>query len=302
MFIDIHAHITYKNYRDFSKRILHRPGFDVDVLLKRMDMEGIEKSVVLPLMNAEVIDYYGCAGNQEVLDACREHPDRLIPFCGIEPRSMTVWHKKKEPYSIFNLLSIYKDLGCRGIGEACAAVRVDDERYAVVYEAAAELDMPLLFHFQPVGGHSYGAWDEFHLPGLERMLKRFPRTVFIGHSTCFWTELSGDLTEAEREGYMKKPYTKKGRIWELLAKYPNMRCDISAGSGAHALECDPEHGAEFLNTFADQLYFGTDRFSAPDEPVPPQIPLLNSWKAEGKISAEVYEKITHLNAEKLLKL
>ena len=302
MFIDIHAHITYGNYPDFCRRILNRTGFDEKTLLKRMDREGIGRSVVLPLMNAEAVDYYGAAGNQEVLDACGRHPDRLIPFCCVEPRSLMIRKEKNRPDSIKNLLSVYKDLGCRGIGEICGAIPVDDERYAVIFDAAGELNMPLLFHFQKRDGHSYGALDDFHLPGLEKMLKRFPDTVFIGHSAAFWSELSGDIPETMREDYLTKPYAVKGRLWELFRMYPNLRGDISAGSGACAISCDPVRGPEFLETFQDQLYFGTDRFTSAEEPVPPQIPLLNNWKASGTLSSGAYEKITHRNAEKLLDL
>ena len=179
---------------------------------------------------------------------------------------------------------------------------VDDERYATIYEAAGELNMPLIFHFQRPGGTSYGAFDEFHLPGLERMLQRFPKTRFLGHSMAFWSELSGDVEEKDSEKYLREPYKNKGRLWELFEKYPNLGGDISAGSGAFAFSCDPEHGAEFMEKFQDQLYFGTDRFTSLDEPMPPQIALLDEWKNQGRISATAYEKISHVNAEKLLSL
>lgn len=302
MFIDIHTHITYRDFTEFASGILNRPAFDEDVLLKRMDMEGIDKSVVLPLVNPEVLDRYGCAGNQEVIQACRRHPDRLIPFCAVDPRSMLIWGEKGAPGSMYNLLKIYKEMGCKGVGEVCGSIPIDDDRYGVIYEAAGELGMPLIFHIQKPGGHTYGATDLFHLTGFEKMLAKYPNTVFIGHSMAFWSEISGDVVEADREKYLKGAYTKKGRLWELFAKYPNLRGDISAGSGAYALKCDPEHGAEFMNKFQDQLYFGTDRFSSIDEPIPPQKPMMDELLAAGRISNEVYEKISHLNAEKLLNL
>ncbi|MBE6368927.1 MAG: hypothetical protein E7056_02055 [Lentisphaerae bacterium] len=302
MFIDIHTHITYQDCPELAYGILGRPPFDVDVLLKRMDLEGIDKSVVLPLVNPEVLDRYGVAGNQEVIRACKAHPDRLIPFCAVDPRSMLVWGKKGTPGSMYNLLKIYREMGCLGIGEVCGTIPVDDERYGVIFEAAGELNMPLIFHIQRITGHNYGAADEFHLPGFERMLQKYPDTVFIGHSMAFWTEISGEVPESESEGYLYNPYTKKGRLWELFEKYPNIGGDISAGSGAYALSCDPVHGPEFMEKFQDKLYFGTDRFSAIDEPIPPQKPLMDKWLAEGKISQTAYDKISHLNAQKLLNI
>lgn len=302
MFIDIHSHITYQNFPEFASRFLNRPPFDVNILLKRMDMEGIEKSVVLPLSNPEVMDRYGVAGNQEVILACRRHPDRLIPFCAVDPRSMVIWGKKDQQESMYNLLKIYQDLGCRGVGEVCGSIPVDDERYATIFDAAGDLGMPLIFHFQRIDGPDYGVTDDFHLPRFEKMLQRFPETIFIGHSMAFWSEISGDVPESQREDYLAGAYSQKGRLWELFEKYPNLGGDISAGSGAFAFSCDPEHGAEFMEKFQDQLYFGTDRFTSLDEPMPPQIALLDEWKNQGRISATAYEKISHVNAEKLLSL
>ncbi len=302
MFIDIHTHITYPDFPEFAAGILDRPPFTEEILLKRMDMEGIEKSVVLPLINPEVLDRYGCAGNQDVLRACRRHSDRLIPFCAVDPRSMLIRGEKGARGSMYNLLKIYKELGCKGIGEVCGSIPIDDPRYGIIYEAAGELDMPLIFHIQRPGGHTYGATDEFHLPGFEKMLAQYPDTVFIGHSMAFWSEISGDVTEADREKYLKSAYGRKGRLWELFSRYPNLRGDISAGSGAYALSCDPVHGAEFMEKFQDQLYFGTDRFSSIDEPIPPQKPLMDQWLNEGLISQQTYEKISHKNAEKLLNI
>ena len=302
MFIDIHTHITYRDFPEFAAGIMNKVPFDEEVLLKRMDMEGIDKSVVLPLVNPEVLDRYGCAGNQEVINICKQHSDRLIPFCAVDPRSMLIYGTKGTPGCMYNLLKIYRDLGCKGIGEVCGSIPIDDDRYGVIYEAAGELNMPLIFHIQRPGGHTYGALDEFHLTGFEKMLKKYPQTTFIGHSMAFWSEISGEVVEADSEKYLQKPYTVKGRLWELFEKYPNLGGDISAGSGAFALKCDPEHGAEFMNKFQDQLFFGTDRFSSIDEPIPPQKPLMDQWKSEGRISNEVYEKISHLNAEKLLNL
>ena len=149
MFIDIHTHITYGDCPELAARIMNRPPFDVDVLLKRMDMEGLDKSVVLPLINPEVLDRYGCAGNQEIIAACKKHPDRLIPFCSVDPRSLLVWGSREGRGCMYNLLQIYKDLGCKGIGEVCGSIPVDDDRYGVIYEAAGELNMPLIL--LPVG-------------------------------------------------------------------------------------------------------------------------------------------------------
>lgn len=302
MFIDIHAHITYGDYPEFARTILGRPGFDVNVLLRRMDFEGIEKSVVLPLVNAEVLDRYGVAGNQEVLKSCQRHPDRLIPFCCVDPRNMLYTHQAdaRKHGGFYKLLKLYRDLGCRGIGEVCGSIAIDDPRYQEIYGAAGELRMPLVFHFQPFGGYSYGVNDDLHLPGLERMLKMFPETHFIGHSMAFWSEIAGDVNDSNRENYGTTEYSEVGELWRLFATYKNLGGDISAGSGAAAFSRDEKHGLEFFERFQDQLFFGTDRFSAEDEPMPPQIPMMNGWLADKKISSTVYDKVASGNFLKIM--
>ncbi|QSH41203.1 amidohydrolase family protein [Lentisphaerota bacterium ZTH] len=294
MWIDIHTHITYQDYPEF-RRILKREPFTAEILIRKMDIDGIDKSVVLPLNNPECMDYYGVAGNQEVISQCRRFPDRLIPFCNVDPRIMM---NQNADSTIIELLKIYKELGCLGIGEMCASLPVDDARYQRLYAAAGQLSMPIIFHFKDKDRVGYGAIDELGLPRLEKMLKMFPDTVFLGHSQCFWNELDADIDNISRQEYVRGEIKNRGRLWKLFAKYPNLYGDCSSGSGYIALSRDPK-GYEFIEKFKDQICFGTDRFSSLNEPVPEIISYLKEAVAEAKISGEAFEKITHLNFEKL---
>ena len=49
-----------------------------------MDINGIEKSVVLPLIAPEEEDCYYTT--EQALDDCAKHPDRLISFANMDPR------------------------------------------------------------------------------------------------------------------------------------------------------------------------------------------------------------------------
>jgi len=87
---------------------------------------------------------------------------------------------------------------------------------------------------------------------------------------------------------------------ELLIKYPNLYADLSAGSGFNAISRDYEYGIKFLEEFQNKLVFGTDICRHGQE-----APIANYIKTllkEGRISQSAYDKITHLNAERLLKL
>ena len=51
-----------------------------------------------------------------------------------------------------------------------------------------------------------------------------------------------------------------GKLIEMLRKYPNLYCDLSAGSGCNALKRDPEFAVEFLTEFQDRVLYGRDYF------------------------------------------
>jgi predicted TIM-barrel fold metal-dependent hydrolase len=295
MIIDIHTHITYENFPEFG-RLLNRAPFTADILLKRMDMEGIDKSVLLPLVHPECLDYYGVAGNQECMEAARKHPDRFIAFCNVDPRSMMNQFED----GLRNLLELYIDLGCKGIGEMCASLLLDDEQYQRLFHHAGELGLPIIFHFKSLKSPSYGAIDDLGMPRLEKMLKMFPKTIFLGHSPCFWNELDADITDDNREGYVKGTIKNKGRLWELFEKYPNLYGDCSAGSAYTAISRDSK-GYEFLEKFNSKVCFGTDRFTSIDEPIPPILNYLKDAVAVGNISKSAYENIMHRNAEKIIR-
>ena len=290
MLIDIHTHITYEKFPEFARTFLGRGPFTADVLLRRMDLEGIDRSVLLPLNSPENMDFYGVAGNTDCIEAARKHPDRFDTFCNVDPRAMFNTADGK----IRKLLEVFKDLGCKGIGEICAALPVDDERYIRLFQIAGELKMPLIFHFQRYDTGSYGAIDESGLPRLQKALALAPQTIFLGHSPHFWNEIDGDLTDEEKNGYPRNPYNKKGILWEMFEKFPNLYGDCSAGSAFKALSKDPK-GYEFLERFHTKVCFGTDRFTGINEPHPPIIAYLKKGLETGKLSQKAWEAITHGN-------
>jgi hypothetical protein len=295
MIIDIHAHITYGRFPEFST-LLGRKPFTADILLRRMDIEGIDKSVLLPLISPECLASYGVCGNMECIEAARKHPDRFISFCNIDPRSMM----NADDNGIMRLIKAYQELGCRGIGEMCASLQIDDIRYQRLFHNAGEAGMPIIFHFKPEGSTSYGAIDDLGLPRLDRMLKMFPQTIFAGHSPCFWNEISADVNDENRTGYVKGAILENGRLWTMFSENKNLYGDISAGSAHCALSRDPVKGYEFLEKFNSQIVFGTDRFTSEDEPVPPIIGFLKAGLEGKHISNAAYENIMHRNTEKIL--
>lgn len=77
----------------------------------------------------------------EVLKACKRHPDRLIPFCNVDPR-------RGDGFStnFYKIIKEYKEKGCRGFGEELSGLWIDDTRLQKIYEACGKLGMPIIIH------------------------------------------------------------------------------------------------------------------------------------------------------------
>jgi predicted TIM-barrel fold metal-dependent hydrolase len=112
--------------------------------------------------------------------------------------------------------------------------------------------------------------------------------------------MSADLDEKDRGGYPTGPVSAPGRVSELLARYPNLHADLSAGSGFNAVSRDPEFGYRFLEEHQDKLLFGTDICHV-NQPVD-IVPYINEARRSGRISEQCYRKVTHANAVRLLGL
>lgn len=287
MKIDIHTHIA--RFFDGSK-----PEMTEDILLSMMDELEIEKAVLLPIVSPETL----CipSTTKDILETCRRHPDRFIPFCNLDPRN-----QGNSPDTDFSwILEEYKKQGCKGVGEVTANLYIDDPLCKNFFSHCGKAGLPVLFHMEKKIGGVYGLVDDIYLPRLEKVLQEFPDTIFIGHAMAFWSEISSEVFEETRGGYPKGPVKSPGRMPQLFKKYPNLYGDLSAGSGFNAISRDPEYGYKFLEEFQDQLFFGTDICHVNQDA--PIVPYFRDVLSEGKISQKAYNKIMEENAVKILKL
>lgn len=286
MFIDVHTHL--------GRIARHDPMVTAEDLIATMDKYRIDKAVLLPLDSTPEGNMFTFT-NEQALDVYAKYPDRIIPFCKLDPRQ-----GNNSPTTDFSwILEEYKELGCKGVGEITANIYIDDPRAKNFFKACGVAGMPVLFHLAEKFEGVYGLVDDIYLPRLENILKEFPDTILIGHAMSFWSEISADVNEKTRAGYPKGP-VEPGRLWELLEKYDNLYGDISAGSGYNAITRDPDMGYEFLDKFQDKLLFGTDYCHVGQEL--PIVDFMRTSYEEGKISQSAYDKITHKNAQRILGL
>ena len=139
--------------------------------------------------------------------------------------------------------------GAIGIGEMKFHVPVDSAEMDRVYNLAGELRAPVLLHFE---------YRHYNLgfENLEKVLKRYPKVNFIGHAQTWWGHISADLNPKDMypEGRVKPG----GLLDKLLADYPNIYGDLSAGSGLNAMTRDPEFSRGFLKRHSRKLIWGSD--------------------------------------------
>jgi len=290
MLIDIHIHLCPANRAAAPDNMRVCTS---DEMLEMLDAAGIDCAVVLPIVSPECA--FPPVTSEEVMDMCRAHPDRFIPFANLDSRMF--YNKPDADFSAF--LEYVKESGFKGIGEYMPNIPFDDPRNMNVFHQIEESGLPLVFHVAPaVGGH-YGCYDDVGLPRLEKVLAECPTLKMLGHSQPFWAEISADVTDENRNAYPEGKVT-PGRVVDLMREYPNLYGDLSAGSGHNAISRDPEFGYAFLEEFQDRLFFGTDICRYKQET--PIVPFFREIREKKLISDEAYEKITWRNANDLLRL
>ncbi|MGC9318087.1 MAG: amidohydrolase family protein [Armatimonadota bacterium] len=288
MLIDCHTHACRTHSVPRSNGTDYPDG---EQLVGRLDELGINMAVVLAGVSPECRNRY--VPPEDVVEICEAHPDRLIPFCNIDPRAGS--NSPDTDFSRF--LDVYREMGCRGVGEMTANLDFDDSMCWNLFGQIADYGLPMTIHIAPALGGFYGLHDDLGLPRLERTLQEFPDLIVLGHSQPFWAEISADVTQETRNGYPDGEVT-PGRLVELFESYENLWGDLSAGSGHNAISRDPEFGNQFIEQFQDRLMFGTDvSFPEYEPPLPDYFRSLR-----GEISNEAWEKVAWRNIDRLLEL
>ncbi len=177
-----------------------------------------------------------------MIDAAERYPERLIPFMHIDPRKASCL-ELIEHFARHRLV--------KGYGEFVDTLVFDDPLRMRIYGKCGELGLPIIFF--GAGPHSY---DEVGLPRLEKCLREFPDTIFIGHGPRWWEAISA--ADDGSCSYPKTPVVPGGAADRFLQQYPNMYADISAGSGYNAMTRDPEFTQGFLRRNWGKLLFATD--------------------------------------------
>jgi uncharacterized protein len=241
---------------------------------------GVAKAVLLVNVAAE----------DRAKDALASYPARFVRFVSVD---VTV------PDAVAHLTQAVKN-GALGFGEIKSQVEAAGPEMQRLYAAAADLNVPVMIHFQEVS--QPGSPGEYNtgLKTFDAMLKKYPRTRFIGHADAFWANVSADY--AEDTSYPKGRIKPGGVTDRFLGDYPNLFADMSANSGNNFLNRDPEFAAGFLVRHQDKLMFGSD-CSCPDGRGTVRCIARETLTTLKKLAPPpVFRKITWENANRVIRI
>jgi predicted TIM-barrel fold metal-dependent hydrolase len=281
-YFDIHLHLTQPWYGAKDSALTAK------ALLHWMDAHDIAQAAVLPLVSPEAFWYP--VTTEFVLRETQPHRDRLVPFCGVDPRTLATHLPTTK--DVVDVLRRYQDAGARGFGEHKPRLPIDDPLCMRLYEACNEVKLPVLFHLDNMAN-----MDQPNLPGLAHVLREFRELPFIGHGKGWWASISRGLVQADLHvGYPRGPVAPGGAIDQLMDEFPNLYGDLSS-SGAHAMLRDREFGKQFLLRRADRLLFGTDYY----DPAQVDFPHFELFR-EFSLPEKAIAAISRGNARRLLGL
>jgi predicted TIM-barrel fold metal-dependent hydrolase len=239
----------------------HLDAQEPDEVLKIMDECGIERVVNITMQTGE-------AALQMIEKFHTAAPDRFstygwmdwsdLPRPGFFERSVERLERLVEKGACG--LKIWKDLGTVVRDADGSLLRIDDERLAPLFEKAAELSVPIMYHiadpdafFLPIDNTNeryeelaaHPEWSYFGshfgkeelLAQRDRVFARHPKTTFVGAHVAEHPE---DLAYVSR----------------LLEKHANLFVDI--GARCAELGRQPYTAREFFVKFSDRILFGTD--------------------------------------------
>lgn len=177
----------------------------VDDLLKEMNRLNVTKAVLIahpPLIS-----------NEFILELCKQHPDKFIPFINVS--------MEEEPAERIDELV---EMGAYGlkIHHAADGIRATDEIYRPMLEKAKEHGMPVIlhtgcFHMEPI--HKCPEFS--HARELEPYFTEYPELTFIlAHMNYKEPEVAMEFALKYENVYVDISWQDTEVIYSALSKVP----------------------------------------------------------------------------------
>jgi predicted TIM-barrel fold metal-dependent hydrolase len=146
--------------------------------------------------------------------------------------------------------------GAVSMGELKYHLALDSPEMRRVYDISAELQVPVMMHIQNFPHFDGELPYNTGYPQFDKILKAYPKTIFVGHADLFWAHISADVPTDR--GYPAGPIKPGGLTDRWLSDFPNLYADMSANSGNNALSRDPDFSGDFIVRHRAKLIFGSD--------------------------------------------
>lgn len=253
MIIDIHNHPDWH-------------GHDLKKFLENMEKYHIDKTWLLSWESPR--HEYDSASDRLIPETGQNGPipfSRCISYAERAPGKFILGYgpDPRKPEGIDKLRAAVEIYGAKICGEIKLRMMYDNPDALDMFRYCGEKGLPVLLHIDydvvESGSNRRSYWYGGGINVLERVLEACPETNFIGHAPGFWAHISAD-DQFRTSNYPMGKIMQEGRLIDLLQRFPNLYCDISAGSGHNALKRDPEFTVKFLTDFQDRILYGRDYF------------------------------------------
>lgn len=158
-----------------------------------------------------------------------------------------------------DVIRVFRDAlsgGAVSLGELKYHLALDSAEMRRVYDISAELQVPVMLHIQSFPHFDGELPYNTGYPQFDKILKAYPKTIFVGHADLFWAHIGADVPTDR--GYPSGPVKPGGLTDRWLSDFPNLYADLSANSGNNALSRDPDFTRDFIRRHRDKLLFGSD--------------------------------------------
>ncbi len=264
-------------------------GHNLEAFLENMSKYNID---VTWLLSWEApIDEYDPVYTSVVPDSGPQGPipfARCISYAERAPGKFVLGYAPdpRRPGAIDRMKAAMRIYGVRIYGELKLRMMYDNPDAIRMYRFCGENGVPVQVHidYEYETGVEYPRaswWYGGGIEAFERAVKACPETIFLGHAPGFWAHISND------EQYLTNPYpdgevVPGGKLVSMLRTYPNLYCDISAGSGIKSMQRDIKFAGTFLLEFQDRILYARDDFDNAHQD------FLNSMELPDNVLKKIY--------------
>ena len=254
MIIDAHNHLDWHDH-------------DLDRFLENMAANNIDVTWLLSWeCPADEADPSYNAAMMSLSDKVPIAFSRCVSYAERAPGKFVLGFAPdpRRPEAIDQLDAAISIYGVKVCGELKLRMMYDNPDALRMYRFCAEKKLPVIVHidYEFDTGRKYprpNYWYGGGIEAFERAIQACPKTIFLGHAPGFWAHISGD-DQYNKVAYPKGPVLPGGKLIQMMRDYPNLYCDLSAGSARIALDRDHEFSRDFLIEFKDRVLYARDYF------------------------------------------